>query len=283
MVFGNFAAALATMQPPGQQQQRSQDQGPLSGLAAAVSKAINSPAPGKVVPAAPSEPGKVVMYSPEYYYTCAIGGIFSCGLTHTAVTPLDVVKCNMQTDPAKYKSIRSGFSVVLQEQGAAGLLRGWLPTLLGYSAQGAFKFGLVGWWEGGLVPLPPPPGEPASPAGRGGSRGMASRAGRRRRGSRRDRRRGSGGEWRLAGDGSAPVLRPGQGGRTPPLTNPALPTTCCCRRRRLRAWLTWLLLSAVRVLQKVSRAAKGSDSKTALQLLCLAMSGCLVCEQLDRL
>lgn len=145
MVFGNFSAALSTMQPS--QQQRKQDQGPLSGLAAAVAQAINSPAAGKVVAAAPSEPGKVVMYSPEYYYTCAIGGIFSCGLTHTAVTPLDVVKCNMQTDPAKYKSIRSGFSVVLQEQGAAGLLRGWLPTLLGYSAQGAFKFGLYEYFK----------------------------------------------------------------------------------------------------------------------------------------
>lgn len=96
-----------------------------------------------MVPAAPSEPGKIVMYSPEYYYTCALGGVASCGLTHTAVTPLDVVKCNMQTDPAKYKGIRSGFSVILKEQGAAGLMRGWLPTLVGYSAQGAFKFGLV--------------------------------------------------------------------------------------------------------------------------------------------
>jgi solute carrier family 25 phosphate transporter 3 len=141
--FGSFAAALSTMQPASQQQQRAKDQGPLGGLPAAVSAAINSVQPGKVVPAAPTEPGKIVMYSPEYYYTCAIGGIASCGLTHTAVTPLDVVKCNMQTDPAKYKTIGSGFSIVLKEQGAAGLLRGWLPTLLGYSAQGAFKFGLV--------------------------------------------------------------------------------------------------------------------------------------------
>jgi solute carrier family 25 phosphate transporter 3 len=44
----------------------------------------------------------------------------------------DVVKCNIQTDPQKYKGIKSGFSVLLKEQGAAGLFRGWLPTLLGY-------------------------------------------------------------------------------------------------------------------------------------------------------
>ena len=29
----------------------------------------------------------------------------ACGATHTAVTPLDVVKCNMQTDPKNYTGI----------------------------------------------------------------------------------------------------------------------------------------------------------------------------------
>ena len=39
---------------------------------------------------------KIQLYSKEYYGTCTIGGILSCGLTHMAVTPLDLVKCNMQ-------------------------------------------------------------------------------------------------------------------------------------------------------------------------------------------
>ena len=45
---------------------------------------------------APSEPGKIAMYSPQFYAACTVGGILSCGLTHMAVTPLDLVKCNMQ-------------------------------------------------------------------------------------------------------------------------------------------------------------------------------------------
>ena len=45
---------------------------------------------------APQEPGKIVMYSPEFYAACTAGGIVACGATHTAVTPLDIVKCNMQ-------------------------------------------------------------------------------------------------------------------------------------------------------------------------------------------
>lgn len=40
-----------------------------------------------------------------YYSKCALGGVLSCGLTHTAVTPLDVAKCNMQFDPSKYKGL----------------------------------------------------------------------------------------------------------------------------------------------------------------------------------
>ncbi|KAL9670262.1 hypothetical protein QQ045_007813 [Rhodiola kirilowii] len=59
-----------------------------------------SPAPSAtrrsfVVPA-PSEPGKIEMYSPAFYAACTVGGILSCGLTHMTVTPLDLVKCNMQ-------------------------------------------------------------------------------------------------------------------------------------------------------------------------------------------
>jgi len=70
-----------------------------------------------------------------------IGGILSCGLTHTAVVPLDIVKCKMQVFPDKYKGLLPGFSKVLKEEGVAGLRIGWLPTLIGYSMQGFCKFG----------------------------------------------------------------------------------------------------------------------------------------------
>lgn len=37
-----------------------------------------------------------VPHTTEYYLKCCFGGVLSCGLTHLAVTPLDVAKCNMQ-------------------------------------------------------------------------------------------------------------------------------------------------------------------------------------------
>lgn len=71
-----------------------------------------------------------------------MGGIISCGITHTMVVPLDLVKCRLQVDPAKYKSVGNGFKVTLAEDGIKGLSKGWAPTFIGYSMQGLCKFGL---------------------------------------------------------------------------------------------------------------------------------------------
>uniref|UniRef100_A0A8C2J689 Solute carrier family 25 member 3 n=1 Tax=Cyprinus carpio TaxID=7962 RepID=A0A8C2J689_CYPCA len=79
--------------------------------------------------------------SNKYYALCGFGGVLSCGLTHTAVVPLDLIKCRIQVDPVKYKSIFNGFSVTLREDGLRGLGKGWAPTFIGYSMQGLCKFG----------------------------------------------------------------------------------------------------------------------------------------------
>lgn len=79
--------------------------------------------------------------STKYFALCGFGGVLSCGLTHTAVTPLDLVKCRLQVNKEKYKSLGNGFKLTIQEGGMAGLFLGWAPTALGYSAQGLCKFG----------------------------------------------------------------------------------------------------------------------------------------------
>ncbi|XP_057416359.1 mitochondrial phosphate carrier protein 3, mitochondrial-like [Lotus japonicus] len=107
----------------------------------------SSPSPQGRSPMIPSPKEGIPLFSPAYYAACSAGGVFSCGLTHMAVTPLDLVKCNMQIDPLKYKSITSGFGVLLKEQGAKGFFRGWVPTLFGYSAQGACKFGFYEFFK----------------------------------------------------------------------------------------------------------------------------------------
>jgi solute carrier family 25 phosphate transporter 3 len=77
----------------------------------------------------------------SYYQKCMIGGILSCGLTHTAICPLDIVKCRKQVNPTLYKSIGDGMKVINRTEGFSGFTVGWLPTLFGYSLQGFAKFG----------------------------------------------------------------------------------------------------------------------------------------------
>jgi solute carrier family 25 phosphate transporter 3 len=94
----------------------------------------------KSVLAAAAESRKVQLYTPEFYGLCAIGGILSCGITHTMVTPVDLVKCRLQTG-FKYKGTIDGVRQIFNEGGIRGLFKGWGPTAVGYSVQGLCKFG----------------------------------------------------------------------------------------------------------------------------------------------
>nr|CDJ84182.1 Mitochondrial substrate solute carrier domain containing protein [Haemonchus contortus]CDJ84730.1 Mitochondrial substrate solute carrier domain containing protein [Haemonchus contortus] len=77
----------------------------------------------------------------KYYALCAFGGVLSCGTTHTAIVPLDLVKCRIQVNPEKYKNIVTGFRTTVAEEGGRALAKGWAPTFVGYSLQGLGKFG----------------------------------------------------------------------------------------------------------------------------------------------
>jgi len=79
--------------------------------------------------------------SMTYYAYCGFGGILSCGITHTAVVPLDLVKCRIQVDPGKYKGVFQAAALTVKEDGMRGLSKGWAPTCIGYSMQGLCKFG----------------------------------------------------------------------------------------------------------------------------------------------
>ena len=74
----------------------------------------------------------------SYYLKCMVGGMFACGLTHTAIVPLDVMKCKKQIDPTFSKGMGDGIAKV-RANGWTTL--GWAPTLVGYSLQGLGKFG----------------------------------------------------------------------------------------------------------------------------------------------
>jgi solute carrier family 25 phosphate transporter 3 len=93
---------------------------------------------------AQAKAGHMELYSGKYYAACTFGGMMACGLTHAAVTPLDLVKVRRQVDSKLYKGNFQAWGHIFRTEGVRGIFTGWSPTLLGYSAQGAFKYG---WYE----------------------------------------------------------------------------------------------------------------------------------------
>lgn len=60
------------------------------------------------------------------------------------MTPLDLVKTRRQVDSRLYTGNFQAWGKIYRGEGVRGIFTGWSPTLLGYSAQGGFKYG---WYE----------------------------------------------------------------------------------------------------------------------------------------
>ncbi|ORY46607.1 mitochondrial carrier [Rhizoclosmatium globosum] len=71
-------------------------------------------------------------FTPLYFVKSALAGAICCGITHGALTPVDVVKTRIQLEPTVYNK---------------ALLTGLGPTALGYFVQGWFKFGGVEFFK----------------------------------------------------------------------------------------------------------------------------------------
>src|SRR4051794_35337311 len=84
----------------------------------------------------------------EFYTRIAFAGAASCSITHGLLTPVDVIKTTKQLYPDIYDKgmIDTGKKIVAKE-GKMGLLKGFGPTVIGYFAQGAFKFGGYEFWK----------------------------------------------------------------------------------------------------------------------------------------
>lgn len=85
---------------------------------------------------------KIKLYSAEYFKYCTLGGILACGPTHALVTPLDLVKCRRQVNASLYKNNLQAWKTIIKTEGFGGIFTGFGATLIGYSFQGAGKYGL---------------------------------------------------------------------------------------------------------------------------------------------
>ncbi|CAG85488.1 DEHA2B12188p [Debaryomyces hansenii CBS767] len=81
-------------------------------------------------------------YTVGDYASFALAGAIGCGVTHGAMTPIDVIKTRIQLEPTVYnKGLLGSLKKIVGAEGAGALLTGLGPTVLGYSLQGCFKFG----------------------------------------------------------------------------------------------------------------------------------------------
>lgn len=85
-------------------------------------------------------PAASIASSIDFRYFVAGG---SCAaISHGITCPIDVVKTRMQSNPEKYKSLLPATATIIREEGAASLVKGLGPTLVGYGIEGALKFGV---------------------------------------------------------------------------------------------------------------------------------------------
>ena len=91
------------------------------------------------------------VHSFDYFLLCMLGGVFS-GLPHTILTPIDIIKCRVQV--GEYQTFSEGFHHILHLDAKGVWLhslplffRGWAPTFIGYSLQGALKYGLYEYFK----------------------------------------------------------------------------------------------------------------------------------------
>lgn len=75
-------------------------------------------------------------------YRFFVAGGTCAAISHGITTPIDVVKTRMQSNPDKYKSLLPATATIIKEEGAGALVKGLVPTLVGYGIEGALKFGI---------------------------------------------------------------------------------------------------------------------------------------------
>ncbi|KAJ1437194.1 mitochondrial carrier domain-containing protein [Ochromonadaceae sp. CCMP2298] len=88
----------------------------------------------------------------------ALAGAFGCSVTHSLVTPLDVVKTRLQSlgSGGVRSSTWSALRDIVRRDGVSAIFTGVKATACGYFLQGAFKFGFYDYFKGQLQQMYPP-------------------------------------------------------------------------------------------------------------------------------
>mmetsp|Transcript_21587 Transcript_21587/g.53412 ORF Transcript_21587/g.53412 Transcript_21587/m.53412 type:complete len:973 (+) Transcript_21587:67-2985(+) len=70
----------------------------------------------------------------------SLSGAICASGAHFVLTPLDVVKTKLQTDPENYPGVVSAFKKLADERGIGGFFDGWAPTFVGFFFWGSASY-----------------------------------------------------------------------------------------------------------------------------------------------
>ncbi|KAF9103832.1 mitochondrial phosphate carrier protein [Mortierella sp. AM989] len=98
------------------------------------------------------DPNAVPLTGLALYSRFYLAGAICCSVTHSSLTPVDVIKTRIQLEPTIYNKGMSGtFRQIVKAEGPRALWTGFGPTFLGYFLQGGFKFGGYEFWKKTLI------------------------------------------------------------------------------------------------------------------------------------
>lgn len=72
-----------------------------------------------------------------------LSGAVCCSSVHLALTPLDVMKTKVQTDPQKHTDFVTSFKILSKEGGFSSFFVGWVPTFLGFFVNGGIAYSVT--------------------------------------------------------------------------------------------------------------------------------------------
>ena len=87
------------------------------------------------------------------YLRFVASGALCCSGVHLALTPIDLVKTKVQTDPRKYPGVVIAFRKILSEGGPTTFFTGWVPTFFGFMAWGGVSYALTEYLRRTLIQL----------------------------------------------------------------------------------------------------------------------------------
>lgn len=85
-----------------------------------------------------------------------LSGAICCSGAHLILTPIDVAKTKMQTNPERYPGVISALKTVAREEGFVTFFNGWEPTFLGFFVNGGLGYSTIEYFRRTFIEIAGP-------------------------------------------------------------------------------------------------------------------------------